>query len=261
MGRFGSFWAQSLSKKFEILVASRNPAYQLPLGCQRASLEELGSCDIVFLCVTMRATEQAIKILVPHLKKGSVLADTCSVKLAPLAWMQKHVPEECGILACHPMFGPESAKAGLQGLNIMLDPVRIPQALYQELLAGLKSLGLQTVEMSCQEHDEGAAWTQALTHFVGRSLMRLGMEDSPIATRWYQALQSVARQCVRDTPALFTDMQTLNPYAQDMRKKVMASFQETMRELEQGKDPPEISIQEPCADVIDVGDEQVNKRR
>ena len=255
LGRFGSLWASLLSRAFPVCVSSRNPAISAPEGTVRVDLDELCSCDVVFLCVTMRAMRDALDTLVPHLRAGTVVADTCSVKLAPLSWMEAVVPPQCGILASHPMFGPESVKGGLSGLSVMLDPVRMDEGRYRELAEGLSSIGLSIVQMSCDEHDRAAARSQALTHFVGRSLFRMGLADTPIATRWYQALQSVARQCVRDAPALFTDMQTLNPYARVMRDEVIAAFAATMGEIDRGEDPAPVDLSKPCADIMNVSDE------
>ena len=259
LGRFGSLWASLLSRAFPVCVSSRNPAIPAPEGTVRVDLDELGSCDIVFLCVTMRAMQDALDTLVPHLREGTVVADTCSVKLAPLSWMEAAVPANCGILATHPMFGPESVKGGLAGLSVMLDPVRMGEALYTKLADGLVGIGLSVVRMSCDEHDRAAARSQALTHFVGRSLYRMGMADTPIATRWYQALQSVARHRVRDAPALFTDMQTLNPYARVMRDEVIAAFAATMGEIDRGEDPAPVDLSKPCGDIMNVSDEALSR--
>ncbi len=254
MGRFGYFWASILSNIFSLSVSSRNPSALIPPNCTRVDIDELGSLDLIFLTVSIRAIPEALRNLKPHLASHTTVADTASVKLAPLDWMQEILPSSVGILATHPMFGPESAKGGLKDLPLMVDPVRIDGELYKNFLAGISSLGLSVVTMTCDEHDRVAAQSQALTHFIGRSLFRFGMPDTPIATLWYRALQAVARQCVRDAPALFTDMQKLNPYAQTMRENIMAIFKETMAEIERGEDPQPLSTEGLSDYIIDVSE-------
>jgi prephenate dehydrogenase len=162
----------------------------------------------------------------------TLVADTCSVKVYPARWMREILPPATPLLATHPMFGPESAKDGLDELAIMMDPLRLDPALARFWEDTFASFGLTPVVMDCDRHDREAAYSQALTHFVGRSLHRLGLADTPIATRWYRKLHSVVKQCVRDSMDLFEDMQTYNPYAAGMRKELMACFQKTLQELE-----------------------------
>lgn len=231
LGRFGSFWSSVLSRRFEVRGYDIDPSRPTLDGVARVGLSDLARCDTVFLCVAIRAVPEALASIAPHLGAGSLVADTCSVKSQPARWMIEGLPAGVGILATHPMFGPESAKNGLAGLPIMMDPVRCTEdraAFWEAAFAGF---GLSVVRMSCEQHDREAAYSQALTHFVGRSLHRVGLPNTEIATRWYQKLHAVAQQCVRDSPALFADMQHFNPYTEEMRRTVLHAFAETLREL------------------------------
>jgi prephenate dehydrogenase len=232
LGRFGSFWASLLSERFSVLAYDRDPDIKPPQGVRRVGLEELGTCPIVFLCVTIRAVPEVLQVIAPYLAKNTIIADTCSVKVLPGKWLLEYLPQDTPILATHPMFGPESAKDGLEGLAIMMDPLRLDERqaqFWEDVFAGL---GLTVVRMTCEEHDREAAYSQALTHFVGRSLYRIGLPETPIATRWYKKLHSVAKQCVRDSHLLFEDMQTLNPFAQEMRRRVLEGFADTLKDLD-----------------------------
>lgn len=231
MGRFGSFWASILSRSFDVRGFDIDPERPAPEGVSLVDLPSLGSCDTVFLCVAIRAMPEALKTLGPHLGPETLVADTCSVKTRPARWMMEYLPPDTGILATHPMFGPESAKNGLEGLAIMIDPVRCADDRARFWETSFAALGLSVVRMSCEQHDREAAYSQALTHFVGRSLHRVGLPNTEIATRWYQKLHAVSQQCVRDSPALFVDMQHFNPYAEEMRRTVLRAFAETLREL------------------------------
>jgi len=232
LGRFGSFWSSLLSRRFAVQAYDIDPDRRAEEGVEKVSLEELCRCKTVFLCVSIRSMKEVLALIAPHLSSGTLVIDTCSVKVYPAQWMVEILPPSINILASHPMFGPESAKGGLDELPIMLDPIRLEderRLFWEETFA---SFGLSIVRMDCDRHDREAAYSQALTHFVGRSLHRIGLPETEIATRWYTKLHLVAKQCVRDSNELFQDMQSFNPYAQQMRSDLMASFATTLEDLE-----------------------------
>ena len=233
IGRFGSFWSQVLARRFSVSVFDVDSARPTPEGAVRVDLAGLVRCDVLFLCVSIRAMPEVLRSLAPRLSAGTLVVDTCSVKIEPARWMSEILPSEVDILATHPMFGPESAKNGLEGLAVMIDPIRCSEGTSSFWSAAFTDLGLSVVRMSCDRHDREAAYSQALTHFVGRSLHRIGLTDTDIATRWYKSLHAVVRQCVRDAPSLFEDMQRFNPYAAEMRRRVMIAFHDTIEDLEQ----------------------------
>ena len=230
LGRFGSFWAEFLSKDFEVAGYSMSP---IPSpACPLLPLEEVCARATVFLCVPIRAVPEALEQIAPLVAPGTLVADTCSVKALPARWMQERLKPATKILATHPMFGPESAKFGLDGLPIVLSRIRIPEdefAFWKGYFNGRK---LAVVEMAPDEHDREAAKTQALTHMVGRVLSRLGVADSPIGTLWYRRLVSICRQVDKDSPELFSDMQHLNPFAAEVRQEFDRVWRETSAELD-----------------------------
>lgn len=233
LGRFGSFWSTVLTKRFAVCAYDIDDDRMTPDGIERVSLKELGACPVIFLCVSIRAVPQALQSLLPYLGPDSMIADTCSVKVLPSQWMKKILPKTVSLLATHPMFGPESAKNGLDGLSIMMDPLRLDDkklVFWEDVFV---SLGLSPVIMDCDRHDREAAYSQALTHFVGRTLSGIGIPETSIATRWYQKLQAVSKQCVRDSHILFEDMQLYNPYAAEMRSKLIKALLQTNSYLEQ----------------------------
>ena len=232
LGRFGAFWASVLSRRFDVVAYDIDLDRAAPIGVGRVPFADLADCDTIFLCVSIRAIPEVLRNLSGILKPETLIADTCSVKIAPARWMLEILPSGIRILATHPMFGPESAKNGLEGLPIMMDPIRCDEERTAFWKEAFSSFGLSVVHMNCDRHDREAAYSQALTHFVGRSLHRVGLTDTDIATRWYRNLHGVVKQCVRDAPTLFEDMQNFNPYAAEMRKRVMTAFRDTLEDLE-----------------------------
>ncbi|MCD1653501.1 prephenate dehydrogenase/arogenate dehydrogenase family protein [Treponema zuelzerae] len=228
-GRFGSFWATVLSHGYEVYGYNRSAPQNPP--CPMVSLEELCALPVIFLCVPMRTVPEILAKIAPMLKPGTLVVDTCSVKMEPVRWMQEALPETVDILATHPMFGPESAKEGLSGLPLMMHPVRMNHDQYAEWSHFFSSLGIMVVEMTPEEHDRQAAMSQALTHMIGRTLNAMGVEETPIGTLWYRKLLAICKQVARDSPELFLDMQTLNPHAQSMRDSFSRAWDDVCRSL------------------------------
>lgn len=216
LGRFGKFWATVLSHAHTVYGFNRSvPAEP---NCTLVSLEELCALPVIFICVPIRTVPEMLMKIAPHLLPGTLVVDTCSVKMEPVRWMKEILPAHVDILATHPMFGPESAKEGLTGLPMMMHPIRMKDDQYEHWAHYFRSLGIMVVEMTPEEHDRQAALSQALTHMIGRTLNTMGIEETPIGTLWYRKLLAIAKQVEKDSPELFSDMQTLNPYAPDMRR-------------------------------------------
>jgi len=222
LGRFGAFWATVLSHSYTVYGFNRSTRANPP--CALVSLEELCRLPVIFICVPIRTVPEMLKKMAPMLAPGTLIVDTCSVKMEPVRWMREFLPESVNLLATHPMFGPESAKEGLTGLPLMMHPVRMQAAQYDEWAHYFRSLGIMVVEMTPEEHDRQAALSQALTHMIGRTLNTMGIDETPIGTLWYRKLLAICRQVAKDSPELFLDMQTLNPYAAEMRRDFESSW-------------------------------------
>ncbi|GAB4221700.1 MAG: hypothetical protein Kow009_12690 [Spirochaetales bacterium] len=188
------------------------------------SLEELGACSTIFLCTAISSIEQVLEDILPILQPGTLIADTCSVKLFPTQAMERILPKDVSILGTHPMFGPDSTKNGIAGLPIILTPVRISQDSYRFWEDVFRDLGLKVVRMSAEEHDREAAFTQGVTHFIGRVLRDMDLKPSDIATMGYQKLLEIVGQTCNDPWQLFLDLQRYNPYTRDMRIQLQRSF-------------------------------------
>jgi prephenate dehydrogenase len=232
LGRFGKFWATVLSHSHTVYGFNRSTPAEP--NCTLVGFEELCRLPVIFICVPMRTVPEMLRKMAPLLAPGTLIVDTCSVKMEPVRWMREILPAHVDILATHPMFGPESAKEGLTGLPMMMHPIRMAQPQYDEWTHYFRNLGIMVVEMTPEEHDRQAALSQALTHMVGRTLNLMGIEETPIGTLWYRKLLAIAKQVEKDSPELFLDMQTLNPYAAEMRR----SFEDAWRKV--------------CADLTDT---------
>lgn len=232
LGRFGSYWAQLLSDHFTVVGYSRSPARSTPEGVRRVSEEEVAKQPVLFLCTAISSVEEVARRIAPMLEPGALVIDTCSVKVHPARVMEREFPARTQILATHPMFGPDSGRGGVDGLPMVLCPIRIEVTLLREWKRFFRSLGLTVSVMSPEEHDREAANTQGITHYVGRVLADLDLGDSPIGTLGYRKLLEIREQTCNDPWQLFLDLQRYNPYTREMRERLHRSLDRMLMELD-----------------------------
>jgi prephenate dehydrogenase len=230
-GRFGAFWATLLSRHADVVCFNRSdrPA---PSGARTGSEPEVLAADALFLCVAISAISGVIDRIAPLLGPETVVMDTCSVKVAPTAAMLERIPNPSRCLGTHPMFGPDSAVAGVAGLPIVVSPLQAEDALVGRWCGFFARLGLRVVRMSPQEHDHEAAFSQGVTHFVGRLLADLNLSPSPIGTVGYIKLLEVIGQTCNDPYQLFLDLQRYNPYTAEMRARLRTSLEKLLHVLD-----------------------------
>lgn len=223
MGRFGSFWSSVVADAGEVLAYNRSTR-PLPPHVRPVDLPGLAACDTIWLCSSISSIREVSENLAPHLRPGTLVLDTCSVKVHPVQAMTEELPPDISIMGTHPMFGPDSARNGLPGLAMVLSPVRVEEAFVTRWKDYFEGKGLRVIIMSPDEHDLAAARTQGVTHFVGRFLAELGLEDSPIATVGFRKIKEVMEQTCNDPWQLFLELQHLNPHGEKVRDEMRQAF-------------------------------------
>jgi prephenate dehydrogenase len=231
LGRFGSFFSGELAKVHRVLGCNRSPVASAPPGVQLVSRKELLSCDTIILCVAISSFREVLQSFVGQLKPGTLVMDTCSVKMYPAQVMQELLPESIDIIATHPMFGPDSGSTGIAGLPLVFHPIRCSAERAHQVKHLFTALQLQVLEMSCEQHDREAAYSQGVTHFVGRVLDALHLSDTAIATVGYKQLLSIVEQTCNDPLQLFYDLQRYNPYTYEMRSQLTRAIDDVLKVL------------------------------
>ncbi|MFP4268786.1 MAG: prephenate dehydrogenase/arogenate dehydrogenase family protein [Spirochaetaceae bacterium] len=232
LGRFGSFWASMLAKKFTVLGYNRSKGREIPEGVASVAEEEVLEAEVLFLCVSISAFEDVLERITPSIAPGTLVFDTCSVKVHPARLMERILPSGIEIIASHPMFGPDSAREGLDGLPMVLSPVHASQETVEYWRSVFEAYRLKVLEMTPEEHDRKAAYTQGVAHFIGRVLGDLNLKESEIGTLGYHKLLEVVEQTCNDPMQLFLDLQNYNPFTKEMRKEVRRSFEGTLHMLD-----------------------------
>ncbi len=230
LGRFGSFWASTLGRIADVQAFSPNsPA---PEGVRSVTENEVCKSDILFLCNSISSMEDVCKRIAGKLKKGIIIADTCSVKVYPLDMMSRYLPDNVHIVGTHPMFGPDSGQSGVKDLPVAVCPCRIGDGELDKVLALFLGLELRIERLSASEHDHEAAYSQGITHFIGRTLDLLKLKPSRISTTGYKDLLDIVQQTCNDHWQLFVDLQRYNPYTEEMRKDLHSSIEEMLVKLD-----------------------------
>ncbi|NTU98680.1 prephenate dehydrogenase/arogenate dehydrogenase family protein [Candidatus Falkowbacteria bacterium] len=236
LGRFGGLLASILSRHVKVLVYNLNQEglaeRAKKIGFEVASLAEVSQSDIVIATVPISSTEDLIKEVAPMMRPGSLLLDICSVKVMPCQWLKQHAPDNIEIMGTHPMFGPVTAKYDyeqqaftLEGLQIVLCPLRISDERLEKIKSFLAGLGLEVIVTTPEDHDEQNAITLSLVHFLGRSLKEAGIGEQRIFTPGFSNLLKIYEHTISDDWQLFLDMNNYNPYAKEVRQRFMDACQ------------------------------------
>ena len=236
LGRFGSFWAECLYKAGCEVIAYSRSEHPLPEGVRKADEDEVLTAPVLFFCVAISSFESVLKRVGSRIGRDTIVMDTCSVKIMPSEWMKENIPSDRTIIATHPMFGPDSGRNGVEGLPLVMCPISEKDERYYKIKDYFLSLGLKVLEMSERKHDMEAAYSQGVTHFVGRVLHEMGMKPTEIATNGYKSLMTIVDQTCNDPIQLFYDLQRFNPYAKEMRLSLQVAVEKVLNRLAEEED-------------------------
>lgn len=232
-GAFGKLVARELADHFEITVC--DPAYVgAVLDDGRAfpmrDIADTAQADIVVLAVPVARMAHACQQIAPHLRPGTLVVDVGSVKLAPMRAMADHLPDHVHILGTHPLFGPQSARDGIENRKIALCPQQGNRARLAARF--LRQLGLEVIETTAEVHDRDAAMVQGLTHLIAKVLNDLGPLPDQMTTVSFDLLREAIGMVKDDPPTVLHAIEAANPFAAEVRNafftradKVKAQFE------------------------------------
>ena len=236
-GRFGKVLANILQRGFAIKAYDPKPAGPFP-GVQFLDLDTVLNEKVVFIAVPIRHFESVIADISKKLKKETTLIDVCSVKSYPVNIMLKTLPDHIGVIATHPMFGPDSYMSN-SNLKMMINNTRDLHNQYSFWKRFFSDQSIQIIEMTPDQHDRLAAKTQGVTHFLGRMLKEFGIKKTNIDTQGFRDLLDLVGQTCNDTWELYADLQLYNPYTEDMVEKLKASTNKLDNQLNELRDVAE----------------------
>ena len=226
-GRFGKFWADILTADFKVKVYSRRglKPEEVNPGIEITDEKGIFDCDALFYCVAISSLEDVLIKSSGNFKEGTIVFDTCSVKVKPAEWMQKHVPASNPVIATHPMFGPDSYYNAKEPLPMVMANIRAVETDFQWWVDYFTRKFIRVEKMSPEQHDEMVAYSQGITHYIGRVLADLNLKSTKINTLGYQKLMEIIQQTCNDNWQLFVDLQRYNPYTKKMRQDLHESIE------------------------------------
>ena len=213
-GRFGKILSNILQKGFAIKVYDiQSLSYNN--GVQFTTLESVLQEKVIFIAVPIRHFESLINNISGELKNNTTIIDVCSVKKYTSDVMKNILPEEIGIISSHPMFGPDSYLSNKK-LKMMMHSTRDIHNQYDFWKKFFSDQNIKILEMTPDMHDRLAAKTQGVTHFLGRTFKEFGIQKTNLDTQGFRDLIDLVEQTCNDTWELYADLQTYNPYTEEM---------------------------------------------
>ena len=220
-GAFGQLAARHLGQHFKISAYDPSPGLAKvaeQLRVHLASLESVSQADVILIAAPVSSFEQVVSEIAVACKPGALIVDVGSVKLVPSEIMRRLLPNHVDIVASHPLFGPQSATKGIEGLKIAVCPVQGRR--HARLAAFLrKSLGLTVIMTTPEDHDQEAAVVQGLTHLIAKVLLKMGPLPTRMTTRSFDLLSEAISMVQHDAPEVFEAIEKTNPYAETVRRR------------------------------------------
>lgn len=226
-GRFGELLSSLLIDKFDLYyydTVSKNSD-----KAQLISLDKLLLLETVILAIPINQLERALKQL-PKTIKTKTFIDVCSVKTYPCMLMEHYLPPSCELIATHPMFGPDSYFTDNKN-KMMMHALRIQQSAFREWVDLFSGKNIAVTLMSPEEHDQQCAYSQNITHLIGRILHELNLKSSSISTLGYNSLLKIIEQTCNDSKTLFYDLNVYNPYSENMILQLNKATEKITQEI------------------------------
>jgi prephenate dehydrogenase len=180
-------------------------------------LKKIAGCKIIVVAVPVQQIETVLQEIAPLLQKGTLVLDVASVKVKPTAIMKKFLPKHVDIVGTHPLFGPQSGKKGIQGLNIAVCNVRGKRATCVGDFLKNK-LKLRVFYVTPEKHDRELAYVHGLTHMLAKVIVALKLPRFQLTTKTYELMDQAVEFVRYDSDELFMAIERENPFAREAKE-------------------------------------------
>ena len=236
LGAFGRLMVRHLAPYFDIRACDPSPAakrFARRHNIALADLEEAAACPIVVLAAPVKALRALAHEIAPHVRPRAIVLDVGSVKLGPAQWLEDAMPAHADLVCTHPLFGPQSARTGVYGLEIVVCPVRSRRT--RRVTRFLEhALDLKVSTTTPEAHDRALATVQGLTHLIAKVLSGLEPLPREHTTASYDLLMQGVSYVQGDSEELFLAIERDNPFAPDVRRRFFAEIAALRERLEEG---------------------------
>jgi prephenate dehydrogenase len=237
-GKMGVWFAKFfLAKDYDVVLADRKKEKLEALKDLMVDLttnfqEAVQDADQVYLCVSINAIEEVVKVISPVLHEGQVVMDICSIKENPIKTMHQYI-KGATVLGTHPVFGPGSN--GVKHKAYVLTPTNAKEQEFAEKYKQwLEKEDAHVFIMSPKKHDELMSVVLGLPHFLGLVACETLLEQKnlpetkKVAGTTYRMLFTLAEATALETPDLYAAVQTNLPELGKIEDTFMAKAQELL---------------------------------
>ncbi len=190
--------------------------------------EALAVADLVVLALPESVVLRALPGMLGAVPAAALLIETSSVK-SPVQEVLRGQPPGVNVLGINPMFAPSLGFAG-QVVSVVTYENETNVDLLEQWL---HSCGARVVRLAAERHDRLVATVQAGVHAAllafGHTLLR-ARTDWPemfaVATPPFQTLLLLLARILGQSPAVYWDIQTGNPFAADSRKALVEGLEQ-----------------------------------
>ena len=233
VGAFGALAARHLAPHFDLVLHDATvdiAALAKEIGARQGDLKTAAACAIVVLAVPVQKIRQTLHDIAPWLAPDALVLDVASVKIKPIEAMLEILPPTVSIVGTHPLFGPQSGKHGIAGLNIALCDIRGGRG---EAVARFcaEKLSLRVSRVTPEEHDAEAAYVQGLTHMLAKIVVALDLPSMRFPTRTYDLMQQMVEMVRHDSDDLFRAIARENPFSETATKAFFAAAKKLEEDL------------------------------
>lgn len=237
-GAFGEFAIRHLAPFFKVRVHDRHrdtEALARAYNIEPADLPAAASCDIIVPAVPVQQLDALSREVAPLLRPGTLVVDVASVKLGPTETLARNLPPHVDIVGTHPLFGPQSGKRGIAGLNIAVCPVRGERT--PAVVHFLRDrLALNVIETTPERHDRELAYVQGLTHLIAKIMADIEVKEIRQTTRTYELLMQSVEIVRYDSDELFLAIEGENPFVGEAKHRFFDAARRLEARLGEGAD-------------------------
>lgn len=127
--------------------------------------------------------------------------------------------------------GPQSAAVSTSGFPMIVTLSKGEKA--EQLVRFCEHfLRMKVIRMSAEEHDERMAFVHALTFFVARGLLNMGVHGADLVTPSFQRIIDLANLESHHSNDLFLTIQRGNAKSAAVRQKFIKVLEELNQEIE-----------------------------
>jgi len=220
MGHMGRLMGHTMFPGIEVVGHDPILEGEVVGGVHVLPIEDVGESDVAVLAVPAVHFFKASTDVVLNSSRDTAIIDVSSVKMFPQMVLEVVLGEllseaSRNSMLCHPEFGPDGAKEGVQGHSIVVTDVNGDKV--EKVLNIWSDMGILVDRgISAEEHDRRSV-AQALGIVVGRASNGIDFDAIPesMQTATVIGLEGAADLDRRHSDDLYNSMIYFNPFVMD----------------------------------------------